>query len=278
MSSALPTWLRSLGLRTDLMLHALTSEVVPGDEFIAVRTPSNPAFRWGNYLVFRRPPAVGDLDRWREIFHAEIGGPPTLTHVAVTWDAPDGTLGEIQPLLDAGFEREDVVVMTTHAISDLAGVNTDCVVGEFTTSQDWDDWCELAIAQNTALPDDEREGDGHDEYVFRRSRELADKVESGAGRWYGARIRGQLVASAGLFVGDGLGRFQVVDTHPEFRRQGLARTVIMHAARDGFGEMGAETLVIAADDAYFAKSLYGALGFTATEHLVELTWMAPHPI
>jgi hypothetical protein len=49
------------------------------------------------------------------------------------------------------------------------------------------------------------------------------------------------------------------------------RAVLGHAARVGIDALGARTLVIVADDAYFAKDLYAGLGFTPVERLVELT-------
>jgi ribosomal protein S18 acetylase RimI-like enzyme len=65
--------------------------------------------------------------------------------------------------------------------------------------------------------------------------------------------------------GDGLVRYQVVETHPEFRRQGLAGTLICAAAQYGADELTAARLVILADPDYHAIRLYTALGFRPTE-------------
>lgn len=81
-----------------------------------------------------------------------------------------------------------------------------------------------------------------------------------------------MASSMGLFVREGLGRFQAVDTHPAFRRQGLAGTLLYHAAQWGFSEMKAKNLVIVADQNYFAKDLYRSVGFEPKERLVGLEW------
>ena len=47
--------------------------------------------------------------------------------------------------------------------------------------------------------------------------------ESGSGRWFGAFEDGALRAALGIVAdGDGLARYQMVETHPEARRRGLA--------------------------------------------------------
>ncbi len=63
-----------------------------------------------------------------------------------------------------------------------------------------------------------------------------------------------------------------MDTHPEFRRQGLAGTLLYHVAQKGFLEMGAEDLVIVADENYFAKNIYASVGFGPTERTVAVQW------
>ena len=81
---------RSLGLQTDLMVRAFRGHIDVTPERVAVRTPSNPTFRWGNYLVLPRAPQSGDMPHWIAMFREAVGGPPQIEHLAFTWDAPDG--------------------------------------------------------------------------------------------------------------------------------------------------------------------------------------------
>lgn len=94
---------RSLGYRTDLKFPAFEGQIVDRSEYMVIRTPANPGYYWGNYLLFENPPAGGDFQRWRDLFIREIGGPPQFEHQAFGWDSPEGEEGLIQPFLEAGF-------------------------------------------------------------------------------------------------------------------------------------------------------------------------------
>ena len=92
---------------------------------------------------------------------------------------------------------------------------------------------------------------------------------TGAGRWYGAFLGEQLVASMGLFTASpGLARFQSVKTHPDHRGRGLAGTLTHVVGRYGLDELGATTLVMVADPAYLAVRVYRSVGFRDTEVLM----------
>jgi len=78
---------------------------------------------------------------------------------------------------------------------------------------------------------------------------------------------GRMRSGAGLFRDGGLARFQSVETHPDFRRQGLASAVLGHVARR---EPGARTLVTVADPDDQAIQLSRALGFAEAEYQIQL--------
>jgi GNAT superfamily N-acetyltransferase len=261
--------LKSLGLRTELMLRSFESHVEVRPSYIVVRTPQNPTYRWGNYVIFQAPPKPGDLQRWKQIFHDELG---PLNHFVFAWDQVNGVQGAAQEFLEAGFWLEQTVVQTAQKVHPPRTLNTHCQCRAFLSDADWAQWLELALIQNAALPTEEREGEGYEIFLRRKAAEYRRMIAAGWGNWFGAFVGGQLAASMGLFVKDGLGRFQSVDTHPDFRRQGLAGTLLYHVARYGFGELGAKDLVILADLHYFAKDLYASVGFRPTEHLVALEW------
>ena len=53
--------IKSLGYRTDLLLLELSGSVFhDAGEYVVVRTPDNPGFWWGNFLLYRTPFAPGD--------------------------------------------------------------------------------------------------------------------------------------------------------------------------------------------------------------------------
>jgi len=89
---------------------------------------------------------------------------------------------------------------------------------------------------------------------------------AGLGSWFGAFRDGQLLAQLGLVTdGSGIARYQNVQTHPAARRQGLAGTLVCHAARQVLDTAGASTLVMVADPADNAIRVYRAAGFADAE-------------
>jgi predicted GNAT family acetyltransferase len=95
-----------------------------------------------------------------------------------------------------------------------------------------------------------------------RWREMAN---AGLGAWHGAFLTERLVADCGLFFDDaaGVGRFQSVATHPDFRRRGLCGRLIWEVARAGLQRV--PTLVMVADDEYHAARIYESVGFERVE-------------
>lgn len=65
-----------------------------------------------------------------------------------------------------------------------------------------------------------------------------------------------------------LARFQDVETHPSSRRQGLAGTLVWHAARYGLAELRATTLVIVAGHGSPASRVYASVGFEPAEDTI----------
>jgi ribosomal protein S18 acetylase RimI-like enzyme len=151
-------------------------------------------------------------------------------------------------------------------------VNNACEIRPF-TADDWPSWIKLQYANNAvqAQQEDDRDG-GYTHYVHGKAGEYRRMIEAGLGEWFGAFVDGELASSMGLFVWGKLGRFQSVDTHPDFRRRGLAGTLVYEVAQTGFNEMGAETLVMCADPDYVAIKIYESVGFEAVEELAGLDW------
>ena len=95
-------------------------------------------------------------------------------------------------------------------------------------------------------------------------------VEGGAGVWVGSFDDGRLVSQLGLLrAGRGLARYQDVETHPDFRRRGLAGALVGFAGELMLTSPDVSTLVMVADPDDDAFRLYRSLGFAETEHQIE---------
>ena len=91
------------------------------------------------------------------------------------------------------------------------------------------------------------------------------------GLWFGAFRRGEMVATMGLFVQNGLGRCQGVATAPGHRRKGYCSTMVHAVCSYGYAQMGVEQIVIMTEPGTAARRVYEAVGFKLTERVSSLS-------
>ena len=259
---------KSLGYRTDLIFPKFDGVILDRGNYLVIRTPSNPTFFWGNYLLFSDPPGSGDDVRWRSIFTEEIGGPPDTQHQTFGWDMPSGESGHIQPFLDDGYIFVDQVVLTTREILPAPAPTKGVEFRPLRTTQDWEQAMENQIRCRDSAHDESHyrvfKGDQMSRYQKMEQRQLA--------AWYGAFIGSELVGDLGIVHDQKLGRFQSVETHPAHRRRGIASGLIHSAANHAFEEFDLQCLVLVADKGSGAERLYKSLGFELSERQVGLEW------
>jgi hypothetical protein len=250
----------SLAWQTDLALLALGGTLAEDhDDHLVVRSPHNPDFWWGNFLLLDRVPAPGALPAWLDRFAAAF---PAAGHVALGFDGIAGTAADVRWLAGQGFEPEASTVMTASAVRPPARPNRAADCRELASDRDWEQSAELTLRCDTSG----EEPAAHHRFVTEKVRTNRRLAEAGHGSWFGAFLQGRLVAQLGLITaGAGLARFQTVETDPQYRRQGLAGVLVHDASRQGLTAMGARTLVMVADPDYFAIDLYRAVGFTAAQ-------------
>jgi ribosomal protein S18 acetylase RimI-like enzyme len=254
----------SLGYRTDLMLLQLSgSELTDNGEYVVVRTPANPSFWWGNYLLFRTPFAPGDVEVRLATFRREF---PAAKHVALGIDTTDGDVGAEDELKAAGLELERNTVMTATEVKEPARPNDTSQYRFLSSDDDWEQLVGLTLAASAM------EVEGYEEFNRLKVRAERALVDAGHAKWFGAFDGERLQASLGLASdGSGVARFQNVQTHPDDRGRGIASTLVHRASRYGLDELKAHTLVMVADPDYLAIRIYRALGFGDNEVQLQLT-------
>lgn len=260
--------IQSLGYRTDLIFPRFDGEVLDRGEYTVICTPSNPTFYWGNFLLFPAPPAVGDMDRWQQLFAQEIGVPPATNHLAFGWDTVQGETGNLEPFLATGFGMNVSVVLTAQEVRKPPKYNQEIAVRPITEDCEWEDALNIQIACREP-------GHGLDSYRSYKARQMARwraMSEAGIGKWFGAFLDGQMVGDLGVFRDGDVGRFQSVGTHPDFRRRGVCGTLVYEAAQYALAHLGAKTLVMVADEDYHAAGIYESVGFRPTERQVGVDW------
>lgn len=249
----------SLGFRTDMALRvAEGGVVVDRGEYLVVRSPAQPEFWWGNFLLVPGAALHTDPAGWLDRFTAEF---PAARHVAIGVDAAGADFRPPAALLAAGIEAEHSTVLTATALTvpPRPGVPAEC--RPLSGDEDWRQSLELRLACS-----EPGEPGGEREFCEQRVAARRRLTEAGHGTWFGAFRDGQLLAQLGLFdAGGGLARYQDVETHPAARRQGLASALLARTGQYGADVLAARTLVIVADPGAPAIRLYRSLGFGGTE-------------
>jgi GNAT superfamily N-acetyltransferase len=254
----------SLGYRTDLMLLGLQGSVIEQRiSYLVVRTPANPTFYWGNFLLLDGPTTPGTAISWIATFAREF---PGAGHVAIGVDGTEGDAGDEAELAAAGLQVEHNTVLTATATTPPPHPNE---AAEFRVLDGDADWQAALALQEAGHADGEPEG--WQGFQGRRLQAKRQMQEQGHGSWFGAFEDGRMVSGLGVFGdGSGIARFQDVDTHPDHRNKGLAGTLVYRASQYALHEMAAETLVIVADPAGPAVGIYRSLGFGDAETQVQL--------
>jgi GNAT superfamily N-acetyltransferase len=79
-------------------------------------------------------------------------------------------------------------------------------------------------------------------------------------RLFAAEVEGKLVAHTALYSDDGVGQVENVLTLPEYRRRGLARSLVLHAVAESHAD-GNDLTFLVADAEDWPQRIYEKLGF-----------------
>lgn len=266
-----------LGFRSELIFHRADGSVEDLRKVYGcrvIRTPSNPTFFWGNYLLFDCAPRAGDATRWERLFERLIANEqPESAHRAFGWieDAP----GEVEEFLAAGYQRNDAVVMQSERTPDVPAPTIEATLRPLRLDGDgaereWTALIELHIATRS----DEFTAEAYRPYAQRSVERWRALARAGQGGWFGAFVTGaygtpQLAAALGLYAerepeeGERIARFQAVMTDARYRRRGLCRALIATAMRLVRSAQGADRFVIVAAAGEMPEQLYASVGFAA---------------
>jgi ribosomal protein S18 acetylase RimI-like enzyme len=85
-------------------------------------------------------------------------------------------------------------------------------------------------------------------------------AERATTRFFGVRVKGEIVSWSDLYVAQGVGQVEDVATEPEHRGRGYATAVVVRAAEEA-RRAGADLVFLVADDEDWPKELYARLGF-----------------
>lgn len=261
---------QSLGIESDLIFHRRNGEVLDRGGYLLVRTPTQPTYFWGNYLILPEPPTPVDLADLEITFRRELANQPLSSHCSFTWDSRGMSeplaASSVQAFQERGYEYDVSVVLMASRVRRPAHPNFELEYRVLSSDDNWDQMLELQLKSR---------GEDFAEVPYRaflRERVAAWRrlIAEGCGVWLGAFELDTLVADAGLFWAGSLGRFQNVETRESHRRRGICGTLVHRLCEYGFEKIGLTRLVMQADEEYHAARIYESLGFERLERLGSL--------
>jgi GNAT superfamily N-acetyltransferase len=235
-----------LGWQTDLAVLGLGRSVVEEHaDHLVVRTPENPTYHWGNFVLVTDPGAVDDAARWLAAFEDAF---PGAAHRAIGLVAEPS---DDAPWTSRALEVERSDVLVAHGPLPQAPVPAGYDVRVLAAPEDW---AASTVLRETAYP-------GHGDFERLSTETRAAMAARGEVTWFGAFDGPDLAAELGIVgTGAGVARYQSVLTHPEHRRRGLT-TYLLGVADAHARAGGAITTVIIADQDSDPGRLYRAAGF-----------------
>ncbi|HVJ63942.1 MAG TPA: GNAT family N-acetyltransferase [Bdellovibrionota bacterium] len=251
----------TLGLKTELMFHRHNGVVEERADYQLVRTPSNPTYFYGNLLVFKNAPQSGDLERWTKLYENEFAKIEGIEHQTFLWGTGTPEPAELERFKATGFEYSETVVLVAEAIT-IQHPNTNFEFRRIETPEEWQQVIELHVEVSR----DEFRPELYRSFAKKRYDNYRRLQESGMGAWYGAFDGNLLVSDLGLYQEDGVARFQNIETHPFYRRQGICQSLIRHAALDSGGRF----FVMQAEEDGPAIAMYKRIGFEPREIIAGL--------
>lgn len=259
------TGIRSIALKTALMIQRMYGIVEDRGSHIVLKTPTVPDFWYGNCLAMPAAPRGGDHTAWMALFAKAL---PEHRHRVFLVDAPDGETGDAQAFQDDGFEINVCDVLAAQTLRDPGPVPEDIAFRPLVTDRDWEAVVALSLRVNEG-------GRGHDlGFLQRKFSAVRQAIGQGLGVWWGAWAQEELVADMGLFWAEGLVRFQDVETHPDHRRRGICRSLLHRACTEARRELGEPLFVIVpVDDT--VRRVYESVGFSFREKTVDFFRMPP---
>ena len=260
--------LNSLGRKTDLIFAKFSGEVYDKNGCKVVRTPSNPGYHWGNYIVFNEEPKKGDLKKWKQVFDDEFEYYNEPHHYTFVWNNDKPGTDAHAEFLEEGFEFDSAKVLLTTKLNKPKYYNAEIEVRTLVSDEDW----EKAIQLQISSAEKKYLNHYYEEFKRKQFSQYRKMSEAGLGHWFGAFLGEQIVGDLGVYFENDCARYQSVETHESFRRQGICGTLVYEAGQYALSHYGVKYLVMEADPEYHAARIYESVGFKAKEINYSLCW------
>lgn len=254
--------MRSLTIRSDLVAGRGQCHVTEHPDRYVLRTPNQPDYWFGNTVIFKE---YTDTPRAQVAqFKSDF---PDARHVCLQWDVPNlGVEPGIASLRTQGYKLDQCDAL----VLDQPLVRFDLPSGLSARQITGDDWYQvISLQTNTGIVDDGYNPDEYPAYIKGRFATHREAMADGKGAWFGVFDGLDLVADMGIYVGDGIARFQSVETAQAYRRKGICRALVGIAHDWAKAQDPNARPVIIADTDGAPGRTYRACGFALAETLVS---------
>lgn len=240
------------GWETDLAILKHTGSTVEefGDYLVA-RSPSNPDYHWGNFILVSNPDLIDDADRWVKTFQDNF---PDAQWVAIGLaDFPSAT----SAWSAHGLELEKYEVLKAKVCPATPEISPSYTVRQL-AGNDWDLLLARELAEN--LKSGEHDAESFERFITKSIDGYKDLSQRGLAAWFGAFCESELVADLGIVICGNIARYQSVQTDSGHRKQGLASHLLGKAAAWA-GDRGCSSWVIVTESTNEAGRVYRKAGF-----------------
>lgn len=260
----------SLGIQSEYVVSHLESKLTERDAFFIYQTPASPNYYYGNLLALKQPLSAKSKDAWESCFADAFMNLDGIRHRTFLWTQDDqkASADEVEEFKKAGYDYEemDILLLGPGQLVVPEYYQQSVAIRPFLYESDWRQWLEIGVDQRDP---------GHSKEDFLRYRSGRLKTykaltKAGHGHFYGAFDGRHLVGYAGVFHLNGLARYQDVRVLEDYRRKGIARSMLYRMAL--WAGQYAQQQVIIADSHYHATKLYQGLGFKVAESEASLCW------
>ncbi len=253
--------LESVGHQTDLFFLEEDSIVEHHADAIVIKSPSNPEFFFGNYLIFNRSNTELDVHHYVERFNQAFSDAKGINHVAFSWD-----IGfPIDQLSIPASYSKDLLRSLTFQGDMEPPKKLPFFIKPIETDSEWDQvkTSQAALMLEFAQDDVEK-------MLTRRISNYRRLIENGEGIWLGAFDGSTLAGNLGIFHRNNLARFQNVSTTAQYRSRGICKTLIKTAVQLVEQKNPYISFVIQTEQGSIAEQIYLSLGFIPTEEVVAV--------
>lgn len=246
--------MRELGpeWETDLAVCAQTGgQIAEHPEHLVIRTPTNPLYHWGNFVLVTELDLADRPERCVALFEAAF---PTASWTAIGLPR--------MPIEPADWQRLGLGIETSEALTLHGRPRPAPLPPGYTARQlgaaDWAASAALAVRENDRTA--QFPAHTYADFAQQQAGVQAELTNRGSGAWFGAFAGAQLVADLGILNCGRRARFRSVGTDFAHRGRGLASHLLGLAA-DWALAQGCTELVILTETSNAAGRVYRRAGF-----------------